>query len=71
MRWASRLHLLERGALVGGVGLGDTPLFAASFELRGQLFDVPGQRRGFCLGLGEIAFPSSSQTDFDFAQIAL
>jgi hypothetical protein len=55
------LHLLQRRALVGGVALGQPPLFAARLQLRGQLFDGPGQRRGFRLRLRQARFQFASR----------
>ena len=40
------LHLLEGCALVGGVALGQAALFAARFQLRGELLDAAGERSG-------------------------
>ena len=53
------LHLPEGRTSVGGFVLGLAALFAARFELGGEVFDGTRERRGFGIGLAEQGFEHS------------
>jgi len=62
--------LLEGGAQVWRVGLGNAPLLAMRLQLSGQFLDGPGENCGFCFRLRQGGF-ELGQTALGFAQFAL